>query len=37
MVLRYLFVIDYPGFSLYLCRITSGSGYTENRRMTLLK
>jgi len=37
MVLRYLSVIDYPGFSLYLYRIVSGSGYTDTKRMTLLK
>ena len=29
MVLRYWLVINYPGFSLYLYRIVSGSGYTE--------
>jgi hypothetical protein len=37
MVLRYWLVINYPGFSLYLYRIVSGSGYTETKRMTLLK
>ena len=35
MVLRYWLVINYPGFSLY--HITSGSGYTDTKRMTLLK
>ena len=30
MVLRYWFVINYPGFSLYLYRIVSGSGYVRH-------
>ena len=37
MVLRYWFVINYPGFSLYLYRIVSGSGYVDTKRKTLLK